>query len=292
MQGMQAYPGVVGACPRFASRRAPRRHALRCSASTAVAPVVLLPGLGNSDGDYVELSAALSLSLGGAVVRTARVARPDWLRNAAGVVDPSYWRGTLNPRPTVDWYLQRISDAVAEAQQESGQQRVSLLAHSAGGWLARVWMQQHGLDSVACVLSLGSPLRPPPVDVPGVIDQTRGILTYVDSNCPGPAELRAAGGRFVCVAGRYLRGSESLSELNAWVVGQGYRQVCGQADVWGDGITPTEWALLPGAEQLTLEGVFHSPVGAGPGRLWYGSKGVLEQWVDKLRAPELSQLSL
>ena len=137
------------------------------------------------------------------------------------------------------------------------------------------------------VLSLGSPLRPPPRDVPGVIDQTRGILTYVDARCPGAAELRAAGGRFVCVAGRYVRGSAALTpaQASAWVVGQGYRQVCGAAEVWGDGITPQDWALLPGAEHVVLDGVFHSPVGAGPDRPWYGSPGVLEQWAGQLLAP-------
>jgi hypothetical protein len=136
-----------------------------------------------------------------------------------------------------------------------------------------------GMTDLDVVLSLGSPLRPPPTGIPGVFDQTRGILTYVDAQCPGPEQLAAAGGRFVCVAGRYIRGAEELSAGNAWVVGQGYRQVCGDANVWGDGITPADWALLPGAEHVTLEGVFHSPVGAGEGRPWYGTPGVLEQWV-------------
>lgn len=30
-------------------------------------------------------------------------------RNAAGLLDWNYWRGTLKPRPTVDWYLSRIA---------------------------------------------------------------------------------------------------------------------------------------------------------------------------------------
>ena len=64
------------------------------------------------------------------------------------------------------------------------------------------------------VLSLGSPLRPPPRDVPGVIDQTRGILRYVDANCPGPAELRSAGGRFV-------DGAILAAELRALLRSQG-----------------------------------------------------------------------
>jgi hypothetical protein len=99
------------------------------------------------------------------------------------------------------------------------------------------------------------------------------------------ARLPPQGGRFVCVAGRYIKGAEALSGGNAWVVGQGYRQVCGDATVWGDGITPTDWALLPGAEHVVLEGVFHSPVGAGPERPWYGTPGVLEQWAGCLGAP-------
>lgn len=33
----------------------------------------------------------------------AAVSRLDWFRNAAGLVDPAYWRGTLRPRPVLDW---------------------------------------------------------------------------------------------------------------------------------------------------------------------------------------------
>ena len=245
----------------------------------------------------MALELALSEALG-CTATTALVSRPDWLRNAAGVVDAAYWAGTLCPTPTVNWYLERISGAVERALSESGEQKVSLVAHSAGGWLARVWLQQSPENAarVSLLLSLGSPLRPPPTGVPGVIDQTRGILTHVDANCASAEELAAGGTRVVCVAGRYILGSDEVfAERGAWVVGQGYRQVCGRSDVWGDGITPTEWALLPGAEHVTLDDVFHSPVGAGPGRLWYGSEGVLEQWVDYLRrssaAPAKSALS-
>lgn len=39
----------------------------------------------------------------GLAVEVARVSRPDWLRNAAGLTDLNYWRGTLQPRPTVNW---------------------------------------------------------------------------------------------------------------------------------------------------------------------------------------------
>jgi hypothetical protein len=62
--------------------------------------------------------------------------------------------------------------------------------------------------------------------------------------------------------------------------------------VWGDAITPVETAHLAGAAQITLDGVFHGPLGASPDpqageegagvgsadRYWYGSAPVIDQW--------------
>jgi hypothetical protein len=60
--------------------------------------------------------------------------------------------------------------------------------------------------------------------------------------------------------------------------------VCGDAGAWGDGITPVVTAHLDGAENVTLEGVFHTPLGSDDeSRPWYGSPRVLDQWVEKLR---------
>ena len=38
-------------------------------------------------------------------------------------------------------------------------------------------------------------------------------------------------------------------------------QVCGRAEVWGDFIVPQPAAHLEGADNVDLEGVFHSPLG-------------------------------
>lgn len=283
-------PLALGA-PQAPACRTRRRVAARCrgavvaTASQGARPaVVILPGLGNEAGDYTALAAELESR--NFCTRTAQVARIDWARNAAGITDPAYWAGTLCPTPTVNWYLERITQAVDEAKEAAGTDKVTLVAHSAGGWMSRVWLlERQRMDDVSLLLTLGSPLRRPPSGA-GVFDQTRGILKYVDERCPGPVDLAAAGGKFVCLAGRYLKGSEQLSEFQGWVVGQGYKQVCGAADVWGDGITPVEWAHLDGAENVTLEGVYHSPVGASAERPWYGSPGILEQWLSYLGAAD------
>ncbi|KAJ9680109.1 hypothetical protein PVL29_019406 [Vitis rotundifolia] len=223
--------------------------------TTSYRPAVILPGLGNNSGDYHKLE--LTLKEYGVASVVAKVSRLDWLRNAAGLVDPNYWRGTLTPRPVLDW--------------------------------------------------------PPPKGMSGVIDQTRGLLDYVEKNCSKAVYTPQL--KYVCIAGRYIQGARLFGNSNvnanaavpieddlqisevavvkdmnnstpnsptfrARFIGQGYKQVCGQADVWGDGVVPEASAHLEGALNVTLDGVYHSPVGSDDvSRPWYGSPAVVEQWV-------------
>ena len=86
---------------------------------------------------------------------------------------------------------------------------ITLLAHSAGGWMGRVWLLQRFDELMAegakvdCYVSLGSPQLPPP---PDVVDQTRGILTWCAANCPGGLH---EGLKYVTVAGEPLAWSRA-----------------------------------------------------------------------------------
>ncbi|KAJ4780446.1 alpha/beta-Hydrolases superfamily protein [Rhynchospora pubera] len=287
------------------------------SAPSTPRPAVILPGLGNNTGDYEGLVATLKEGYNVPCV-VAQVSRFDWLRNATGLVDPNYWKGTLQPSPVLDWYLKRVEKAISDAKLLCTDENkgVSLIGHSAGGWLARVYMHKFGFSDISLLLTLGCPHLPPPKGVQGVIDQTRGLLDYVAVNCP-PAvytpELR-----YVCIAGRYILGalltggsnsppdehtsgdtnsdgdhslpSEGNSKnvptgptFQARFVGQGYKQVCGKADVWGDGVVPEMAAHLEGALNISLEGVYHSPVGSDDHtRPWFGSPSVVDKWAHHL----------
>ena len=61
----------------------------------------------------------------------------------------------------------------------------AMLSHSAGGWLARVYLQDFGTTGFDRLISLGSPHLPPRGDARGIVDQTRGILTFLDDTIPG-----------------------------------------------------------------------------------------------------------
>ncbi|CAM8945222.1 unnamed protein product [Rhodiola kirilowii] len=277
-------------------------------------PAVILPGLGNNTGDYEKLQMTL-MEKGGVPSVVAKVSRLDWFRNAAGLVDANYWKGTLSPRPVLDWYLKRVDDAVREAKELAEGGTLSVIGHSAGGWLARVYMEEFGRDGISLLLTLGTPHLPPPKGLPGVIDQTRGLLYYVEEQCAKPEYTPEV--KYVCIAGRYIQGSPIIGPsgvasdytttslntiqpdseaatlnditksapptLRARFVGQGYKQVCGQSDVWGDGVVPEVSAHLDGALNISLDGVYHSPVGSDDElRPWYGSPAIVDQWIHHL----------
>ncbi|KAF6158855.1 hypothetical protein GIB67_012498 [Kingdonia uniflora] len=273
-------------------------------------PAVILPGLGNNSSDYEKLG--VTLQGYGVSIVVPKVSRIDWLRNAAGLLDGNYWRGTLSPRPVLDWYLERVDEAVREAMLMTEGESLSLIGHSAGGWLARVYMEEFGNSSISLLLTLGSPLMPPSKDLPGVIDQTRGLLNYVERSCAKAVYTPEL--KYVCIAGRYIQGERFFGNSNSLVpidseqpvtevavmnntnqsrsvstvararfIGQGYKQVCGQADVWGDGVVPEVSSHLQGALNITLDGVYHSPVGSDDTqRPWYGSPAVVDKWVHHL----------
>ncbi len=261
------------------------------SSSSSARSVVILPGLGNCARDYDELASELRKQRGdqgqgrGLSVFTVDVARIDWARNAAGLLDANWWRGTLKPRPVVDWYLDKVKAAVAEAKGETGGGPITLLAHSAGGWLGRCYLAEVEAPSDAGVdrfVSLGSPHLPPSADAEGTVDQTRGILTHVNEACPGAFHGDVA---YVTICGKCIEGSAIAEEgrsVTEKITGQGYKQVCGKANTWGDGIVPCPSAHLEGALQITLDGVYHSPLGKGKDRRWYGDAEVVGQWMDHI----------
>ncbi|KAI8476904.1 MAG: hypothetical protein J3K34DRAFT_455504 [Monoraphidium minutum] len=239
--------------------------------------VLILPGLGNNAADYGPL--ADSLRARGLAVAIAPVARIDWSRNAAALTDGNWWRGTLKPRPAVDWYLNKVEAAMDGLKREVDGAPITMLTHSAGGWLGRAYMKDFGTAGIDRFVSLGSPHAPPPAGAQGVVDQTRGILTHCSEAFPGAYHPEV---KYVTVAGRYVRGVPLNGEgsLKAKFAGAGYQQVCGDAEVDGDFIVPTCAAHLEGAVNLELDGAFHSPLGSklaylGP---WYGSDEFLGAW--------------
>ncbi len=182
-----------------------------------------------------------------------------------------HWLPTLGGKPVTP-VLQIIARTITEVCTRHQTKQVNLVGHSAGGWIARILMGEKpyaGLTwgryaQVAKLITLGTPHL-------SQERYTRTNMDFVNNTYPGAFQPSV---RYVCLAGRAVAGSTN------WFTRQSYLLTCGLGDCWGDGITPIQAAHLAGAENVTLENVFHSP---RKNRRWYGSPDVLAQWIDYLR---------
>ena len=287
------------------------------STRTIENPIVICPGFGNDQIDYVEpLQQPREVGLvsvlqrrGVQNVHIVPVARADWIRVAGGLLDvPAFYTNQALPTGRgYGWYLQRLKDTVNAAYEASGGRKVILLGHSAGGWLARaamgngVWENDTGdavvrtADRICCLTTVGA-IHRPPVNTGTCV--TRGALAYTDREYPG-AFLADQGIAYVTVGGNAIQGNDSTKEdplttqadrvyavrgegSQARVAYTSYKAVCGNGYTTGDGVVPLEWTQLPGAKHLTLDGVLHSINEAGttlPTDRWYGSEGVIDRWL-------------
>ena len=179
--------------------------------------------------------------------------------------------------------LRQLDRTVKQMLQQYGVSQINLVGHSAGGWISRIYLGEqpytiHGevfedaglWNAHPCIHTLIT------LGTPHVSQErwTRKNLDFVKINYPGAFHPQV---RYVCAAGKSVFGKRGFG---TWLAYKSYELTVGKGETWGDGITPVEAAHLDGAENLVLEGVWHSP--RSPGK-WYGSPEVLPAWIGYLR---------
>ncbi|NEO80203.1 lipase [Moorena sp. SIO4G3] len=227
-------------------------------------PTVILPGYFASASEYRDLEQSLQQL--GIAATTVPIRQQDWFP-------------TLGGRSVVP-ILRKIDQAVKQQLEKNNTSQINLIGHSAGGWIARIYLGEkpytiHGDvtdDSVglwnahsyiSTLVTLGTPH----------LSQerwTKRNLDFVNDNYPGAFHQDV---HYICVAGKAIYGKR---RLGSWLAYNSYKLTCGEGNCWGDGITPIAAAHLARATNITLDEVFHSPRRKG---LWYGSPEVREAWV-------------
>ena len=191
------------------------------------------------------------------------------------------WLPTLGGRSMLP-ILERLHKTVEQVLQDYNSSQINLIGHSAGGWIARIYLGEspydvHGMQTnrtyawkahawVSHLITLGTPHT-------SFERWTRTNLDFVNLTYPGAFY---DGVNYVCVAGKAIYGER---RPGSWLAYSSYQLTCGKGNSWGDGICPIESAHLAGAENLTLEQVRHSPRSVG---VWYGSLEVVPQWMSYL----------
>ncbi|CAJ1942338.1 unnamed protein product [Cylindrotheca closterium] len=239
------------------------------------------------------------------LIYTVPVQRGDWIKVAGGLLDiPDFYVG--NAKATgrgYGWYIQRLKATVDLAHEQSGGEKVLLLGHSAGGWLARaamadgIWCEENGIqtcDRVRCLVTMGA-IHKEPIDAASCV--TRGALKNTNAMYPG-AFLKDSGIGYVSIGGAAIVGDntkdqESKTDADELYSNRGegsasrvafnsYEAVCGKGNVIGDGVVPFDWSQLDGSRKIKLDGVLHSINEAGttiPTDRWYGSEAIIDSWL-------------
>jgi len=271
----------------------------RVLAPPSQGPVLILPGFGNDCGDYeapfgqADASLVAALRARGFNASVLPVQRSDWFRVAAALFSLNFYSSTCTVADGYAWYLQRVSTAVQELHSATGLP-VTLVGHSAGGWLARAFLAAPGpRPPVSALVSLGTPHAPPPA----AADPTRGALKWLSQTSPGAFHAQE-GVRYVSVMSRTVRGRSLPAGSKAERTPASYAAASyctllegGGEGVWGDAVVPLDCALLPGSESVVFEGVWHSMSRVGTfdedsGLVWYGSESVVDAWLSPMVAEE------
>ena len=228
-------------------------------------PVVILGGFLITDEAYVPMASWLRKS-GSLDVTVVHASRIDWLLTS------SAW----------GWQrlLQRVDRAVQHARARCGGSLVTLIGHSSGGVMLRLYLADQGLEGAslsghqACnrLISLGSPHQ---------AERATPLRALVDRLHPGCAFAPEV--NYISVAGQLDLSSEQASNFARRSAANSYRQIGADPQGPGDGLVPLSSAWLKGSSLIQLEATAH---GGLFGKPWYGSAERVSQWWPQANAME------
>ena len=242
----------------------------------------------------------------------APLPRTEWIKVAKQLPTQRFWDGDLDVATTLDWYFDAIESALSDLFSRCDDDvEICMIGHSMGGWVARAYLGGLGRSSTAVyrmgreriksLITLGTPHISPEG---ALVDQTRGLLRRI-AECPNCSSrsLVERGVRIVCVGSSTLEGKIFTADVERIVAAASYLPLTGRYDAVGDGIVPASLAFMEEpAERIEVREcgignngpVRHAHVLPTPWNLmdghaeswslgeefvWYGSEGVLSQWL-------------
>jgi len=220
-------------------------------------PVVILGGFLITDEAYGPMADWLTQQ-GGLDVSVVHASRLDWLLTS------SAW----------GWQrlLQRVDRMVRRARHRCAGAPVTLIGHSSGGVMLRLYLAEHGLEGASLggrehchrLISLGSPHQ---------AQRATRLRALVDRILPGCACAPQVD--YISVAGCLDLASPHASTFARRSAANSYRQIGAEADAAGDGLVPVSSAWLKDSRLIELESTAHGGLFGQP---WYGSVERVRQW--------------
>jgi hypothetical protein len=187
---------------------------------------------------------------------------------------PHHWLTAIR-MPGCATILDKLDIAVKQAVKLSPTGKITLIGHSIGGVLCRIYLSPqpfqgrcyNGLKLIDYLVTLGSPHQNY-----GGVRRGGPLSRWTEQHYPGAFFSPQV--HYITVGGKWLRGSQFGTSLSRFVYNV-YKDICGIGAVWGDGLIPVESALLAGAQHIVLDGVSHHAIFD---KSWYGSPETIPEW--------------
>ena len=220
-------------------------------------PVLILGGFLITDEAYASLAGWIQ-SHQGSIVRVVPSSKFDWLLTSWAIG----WRRLLD----------RVDAIVQDLQSLSHTGKVTLIGHSSGGVMLRLYLGDQPFSGrvyaghLRCnrLVMLGSPHQ---------AVRATPLRALVDKRYPACYFSHEVD--YISVAGRLLLDTPYASQFAKRSAANSYQSISGDPQSPGDGLVPLSSALLLQSRKLVLE---HTAHGGLFGNSWYGSPDRIEQW--------------
>ena len=171
--------------------------------------------------------------------------------------------------------LDKVEEIVKELSKESSTNKVTLIGHSSGGMILRLYLSDilfnrkiyNGKYYANCLITLGSPNQ---------AKRATYLRNFVSSKLPGSFYSKTV--RYVSVAGELDLNGTIATKTSLILSKSSYRALNGNEESIGDGLVPKDSALLIGSKQIVMKETAH---GKAFGKDWYGSQTKVEEWLNK-----------
>lgn len=233
------------------------------TATSAAPPILIVGGFLTDPIRYEQFGLALG-NVSASPVFVAPIGLPDWL-----------WASLQDD---FSGLLRRFAGTVKSVLRQTNAARLTIVGHSAGGILARLFMgdQPYGPQQIAYaghrvvnqLVTVGTPHSTVRSGRQGGLNQ----VAWVMQRYPGAYWPDV---EYVTVMGTGIEGHSS-GTFAARAAFASYRLFDGRGDQVGDGIVPLSCGLLEGARHILLPDVHHGPRAFRP---WYGeNEAVIRRW--------------
>ena len=223
-------------------------------------PIIILGGFFISSNAYKEMKETIKSKTNNKVV-IVPVTKLEWLS--------TNW--------SFGWkiILDKVEKIVKELSRESSTKKVTLIGHSSGGMILRLYLSDllfnrriyNGKDYANCLITLGSPNQ---------AKRATYLRNFVSSKLPG--SFYSSYVNYISVAGELDLNGSIATRTSLRLSQSSYRALNGNGEMIGDGLVPRDSALLIGSKHVVIKDTAH---GKAFGKDWYGSKNKVEEWLNK-----------